>query len=149
MTTAGTSVSMLGYHGNITWKAHSGGGIDIHIPAIPPPQMPSHDAWTFKLVKLGNAWMLLHGHTVTTLRPPQGSVKFLQVLNLVSFKQTHHKPLRMYCVGGGLQWDWSNGTRLWTPWSSTDSLWWCMILYSDSKPARLHGRSNQKMLIKC
>ena len=55
MTTAGTSVSMLGYHGNITWKAHSGGGIDIHMPAIPPPQMPSHDAWTFKLVKLGNA----------------------------------------------------------------------------------------------
>ncbi|XP_061167091.1 alpha-L-fucosidase-like [Saccostrea echinata] len=47
-----TTVSMLGYQGNFTWKAHPGGGMEIQFPVIPINQMPNLDAWTLKITGL-------------------------------------------------------------------------------------------------
>ena len=52
VTTSQTKVNMLGYASNFNWKARTGGGIDIMIPAISPIQLPSQWVWTFKLQNL-------------------------------------------------------------------------------------------------
>ena len=48
---------MLGYHGNFSWKPHSGGGMEIQIPVIPINEMPNLDAWALKITGLTN-WIM-------------------------------------------------------------------------------------------
>lgn len=53
-TSTTTVVSMLGYPGNFSWKPNPGGGMTIQIPVIPFDQIPSQDAWVFKIQGLKN-----------------------------------------------------------------------------------------------
>lgn len=54
VTSPGTTVTMLGYHGNFSWKPHSGGGMEIQFPVIPINEMPNLDAWALKITGLTN-----------------------------------------------------------------------------------------------
>jgi len=48
-----TSVSLLGYTGNLNWTSLSpSGGIIVSIPSISVDQLPSEWAWVFKLDNL-------------------------------------------------------------------------------------------------
>ena len=57
VTSPGTTVTMLGYHGNFSWKPHSGGGMEIQIPVIPINEMPNFDGWALKITGLTN-WIM-------------------------------------------------------------------------------------------
>lgn len=57
VTSPGTTVTMLGYHGNFSWKPHSGGGMEIQFPVIPINEMPNLDAWALKITGLTN-WIM-------------------------------------------------------------------------------------------
>ena len=50
--TAQTVVSLLGYHGTVSWNKRAGGGIEILMPILAENQMPCKWAWVFKLVGL-------------------------------------------------------------------------------------------------
>ena len=52
--TPGTSVSMLGYSGIISWSKAPQGGMVIQMPVVSINELPSPDAWVFKLTKLQN-----------------------------------------------------------------------------------------------
>merc|ERR1712110_736560 len=45
LTSDQTKVSLLGYPGQLEFKAIQGGGINIHIPPISGPDMPCQWAW--------------------------------------------------------------------------------------------------------
>lgn len=47
-----TTISMLGYPGNFSWKKNPTMGIDIIIPPIPTYKLPCEWAWTLKLENL-------------------------------------------------------------------------------------------------
>ena len=53
-TSTTTVVNMLGYQGNFSWKPNAGGGMVVQIPVIPFDQIPSQDAWVFKITGLKN-----------------------------------------------------------------------------------------------
>jgi len=48
---AGTSAQLLGCAKPVTWSAGAGGtGIDVHIPSLTPPELPSQEGpWVFEL----------------------------------------------------------------------------------------------------
>ena len=54
VSSAKTTVSMLGYAGNFKYTARSGGGIIVTFPLIPPNQMPCQWAWVLKITNLTN-----------------------------------------------------------------------------------------------
>ncbi|XP_041347731.1 alpha-L-fucosidase-like [Gigantopelta aegis] len=49
-----TKVTLLGYHGNISYKKHVSGGIELEIPFIYMDDMPCQWAWTFKITNIVN-----------------------------------------------------------------------------------------------
>jgi len=51
-----TTISMLGYAGDFTWKKNPTMGIDIVIPPIPTDKLPCEWAWTLKLENLATAF---------------------------------------------------------------------------------------------
>ena len=54
VTSHDTKVSLLGYPGQLEFKPITGGGINIHIPPIPGPEMPCQWAWALRLTGLKN-----------------------------------------------------------------------------------------------
>ena len=50
-----TTVTMLGYKASLKWSSRgAGGGIVVHVPAIPDNEMPCYWAWVFKLDNLAD-----------------------------------------------------------------------------------------------
>ncbi|CAG5131394.1 unnamed protein product [Candidula unifasciata] len=54
VTTASTTVTMLGYNTPFSWSPLPNSGLQIQIPAIPFNQLPSKWAWVFKLTGISN-----------------------------------------------------------------------------------------------
>jgi alpha-L-fucosidase len=53
-TSAATTISLLGYPGNLTFKAAQPTGVAILVPAIPVNKMPCQWLWVFKITAVVN-----------------------------------------------------------------------------------------------
>ena len=49
-----TKVTLLGYQGNISYKKHASGGIELEIPLIYMDDIPCQWAWSFKITDVIN-----------------------------------------------------------------------------------------------